>query len=147
MKPRVKTSREVIPHINPKRPVFVYRNLHKKCLSVQQDGIVRCHVDNIVLEDCEFRVSKAGQRRVRDEKKKNVHAKVKGVVVPHPSDILELEWDTVYYNPYRTDEFTEQVTKRHVTGAKFVDIEASGSILTWATEYFPMGKNNVRTKN
>jgi hypothetical protein len=147
MKPRVKTSREVIPHINPARAVFVYRNLHKKCLSVQQDGIVRCHVDNIVLEDCEFRVSKAGQRRVRDEKKKNVHAKVKGVVVSHPSDILELEWDTVYYNPYRTDEFTETATKRHVKGAKFVDIEASGSILTWATEYFPMGKNNVRTKN
>jgi len=51
-------------------------------------------------------VSKAGQRRVRDEKKKNVHAKVKGVVVSHPSDILELEWDTVYYTPYRTYEFT-----------------------------------------
>ena len=136
-KPRVKTTGEVVEHINPKRPVFVYRNLHQKCLSVQQDGIVRCHVDNIVLEDAEFRVSKAGQKRVRDEKKKNVHAKVKGVVVSHPSDILELEWDTVYYNAYRTDEFTETATKRHVKGAKFVDIEASGSILTWATEYFP----------
>ena len=135
MKPRVKTSREVVAHIDPARPVFVYRNLHKKCLSVQQDGIVRCHVDNIVLEDAEFRVSKAGQKRVRDEKKKNVHAKVKGVVVSHPSDILELEWDTVYYNPYRTDEFTEQVTKRHVKAAKFVDIEASGSILSLFTEF------------
>ena len=135
MKPRVKTSREVVAHIDPARPVFVYRNLHKKCLSVQQDGIVRCHVDNIVLEDAEFRVSKAGQKRVRDEKKKNVHAKVKGMVVKNPSDILELEWDTVYYNPYRTDEFTEQVTKRHVKAAKFVDIEASGSILSLFTEF------------
>jgi hypothetical protein len=135
MKPRVKTSREVVAHIDPARPVFVYRNLHKKCLSVQQDGIVRCHVDNIVLEDAEFRVSKAGQKRVRDEKKKNVHAKVKGVVVSHPSDILELEWDIVYYNPYRTDEFTEQATKRYVKGAKFVDIEASGSILSLFTEF------------
>jgi hypothetical protein len=86
MKPRVKTSREVVAHIDPARPVFVYRNLHKKCLSVQQDGI-------------------------------------------------ELEWDTVYYNPYRTDEFTEQATKRHVKGAKFVDIEASGSILSLFTEF------------
>lgn len=90
-KPKVKTSKEVIEHINPERPVFVYRNLHKKCLSVQQDGIVRCHVDNIVLEDAEFRVSKAGQKRVRDEKKKNVHAKVKGMVVANPSEILQLE--------------------------------------------------------
>jgi hypothetical protein len=77
MKPRVKTSREVIPHINPKRPVFVYRNLHKKCLSVQQDGIVRCHVDNIVLEDAEFRVSKAGQKRVRDEKRRTYTRKLR----------------------------------------------------------------------
>lgn len=135
MKPFCVTSKEVLDHINPAKPVYVYRNLHKKCLSVQQDGIVRCHVDNIVLEDAEFRVSKAGQKRVRETQSKNVHAKVKGVVVSHPSDILELEWDTVYYNPYRTDEFTEQVTKRHVKGAKFVDIEASGSILSLFTEF------------
>lgn len=135
MKPRVSNSREVLAHINPDRPVFVYRNLHQKCLSVQQDGIVRCHTDNIVLEDAEFRVGKAGQRKVREEQRKNVHAKIKGMLVPNPQDILSMGWDTVYYNPYRTDEFTEQVTKRHVKSAKFVDVEASGSILTFATEF------------
>lgn len=135
MKPRVSNSQEVLAHINPDRPVFVYRNLHQKCLSVQQDGIVRCHTDNIVLEDAEFRVGKAGQRKVREEQRKNVHAKIKGTLVPNPQDILSMEWDTVYYNPYRTDEFTEQVTKRHVKSAKFVDVEASGSILTFATEF------------
>ena len=49
-KPRVKTSDEVVPYINVDRPVFVYRNLNFKCLSVMQDGIVRCHVDNIVFQ-------------------------------------------------------------------------------------------------
>lgn len=135
-KPRVKTSREVIPHINPERPVFVYRNLHKKCLSVQQDGIVRCHVDNIVLEDAEFRVSKAGQKRVRDEKKKNVHAKVKGVVVENPSEILSLGWNSVYYNPYQTDEFTDTDAGRHVESALFADIDAQEGILALAPKYF-----------
>ena len=135
MKPRVSNSQEVLAHINPDRPVFVYRNLHQKCLSVQQDGIVRCHTDNIVLEDAEFRVGKAGQRKVREEQRKNVHAKIKGMLVPNPQDILSMEWDTVYYNPYKTDEFTEQATKRHVKSAKFVDVEASGSILTFATEF------------
>ena len=135
MKPRVSNSQEVLAHINPDRPVFVYRNLHQKCLSVQQDGIVRCHTDNIVLEDAEFRVGKAGQRKVREEQRKNVHAKIKGMLVPNPQDILPMGWDTVYYNPYRTDEFTEQVTKQHVKSAKFVDVEASGSILTFATEF------------
>lgn len=135
-KPKVKTSKEVIEHINPERPVFVYRNLHKKCLSVQQDGIVRCHVDNIVLEDAEFRVSKAGQKRVRDEKKKNVHAKVKGMVVANPSEILQLEWNSVYYNPYKTDEFTDTANSRHVASALFADIDAQDGILALAPKYF-----------
>lgn len=137
MKPRVKTSREVIPHINPERPVFVYRNLHKKCLSVQQDGIVRCHVDNIVLEDAEFRVGKAGQARVRKEKKKNVHARVKGYIVPRPQDILNMDWQAVHYNPYKTDEFTDQENGRHVKSAKFVDIDTEDGILSLGLEYFP----------
>ena len=135
-KPRVKTSSEVIDHINPERPVFVYRNLHKKCLSVQQDGIVRCHVDNIVLEDAEFRVSKAGQKRVRDEKKKNVHAKVKGMVVADPSEILLLGWNSVYYNPYKTDEFTDTDNGRHVESAMFADIDAEEGIIAMAPKYF-----------
>jgi len=135
MKPRVETSKEVIPHINPERPVFVYRNLHKKCLSVQQDGIVRCHVDNIVLEDAEFRVSKAGQRRVRDEKKKNVHAKVKGMVVENPNEILFLGWNEAYYNPYKTDYFTDVESGKYLHSAKFVDVDAKEGILTLFEEF------------
>ena len=135
MKPRVKTSNEVIPHINPERPVFVYRNLHKKCLSVQQDGIVRCHVDNIVLEDAEFRVSKAGQKRVRDEKKKNVHAKVKGMVVSNPSEILQLGWNKAYYNPYQTDYFTDVESGKYLHSAKFADVDAQEGILTIFEEF------------
>lgn len=135
MKPRVKTSTEVIPHINPERPVFVYRNLHKKCLSVQQDGIVRCHVDNIVLEDAEFRVSKAGQRRVRDEKKKNVHAKVKGMVVEKPSEILQLGWNKAYYNPYQTDYFMDVESGKYLHSAKFADVDAQEGILTLFEEF------------
>ena len=134
-KPRVETSCEVIPHINPERPVFVYRNLHKQCLSVQQDGIVRCHVDNIVLEDAEFRVGKAGQRKVRLEKKKNVHAKVKGMVVKSPSEILPLGWNSVYYNPYKTDYFTDTQNGRYVDSAKYADIDAKEGILALAPEF------------
>ena len=134
-KPRVKTSREVIPHINPERPVFVYRNLNKQCLSVQQDGIVRCHVDNIVLEDAEFRVGKAGQAKVRETQSKNVHAKVKGTVVEKPSEILPLHWSTAIYNPYKTDEFTDVESGRHLASAKYCDIDAKDGILTLFPEY------------
>ena len=134
-KPRVKTSAEVVAHINPARPVFVYRNLNFKCLSVMQDGIVRCHVDNIVLEDCEFRVGKKGQAKVRETGSKNVHAKVKGTLVPYPEDILEMEWDNIYYNPYTCDEFIHQATGTHVKAAKFVDIHKTQGVLSFGTEF------------
>ena len=136
-KPKAKTSAEVIPYINPARPVFVYRNLNFKCLSVMQDGIVRCHVDNIVLEDAEFRVGKAGQRRVRIEKSKNVHAKVKGMVVANPVEILQLGWQPAYYNPYKTDEFTDVESGRHLKSAKYCDIDTQEGMLTVGQVFFP----------
>ena len=139
-KPRVKTSDEVVPYINVDRPVFVYRNLNFKCLSVMQDGIVRCHVDNIVLEDCEFRVGKAGQAKVRETQSKNVHAKVKGYLVPNPQDILDMEWDILYYNPYTCDEFIHQATGTHVKAAKFVDIDTVEGILSFGTEFMSKGQ-------
>ncbi len=69
-KPRCETNRDVIQHIDPNKKVRVYRNLHRKCISVKQGGIVRCWTTNVVLKDCKFIISKAGQKRVRDEKRK-----------------------------------------------------------------------------
>jgi hypothetical protein len=37
MKPFCETSTEVLDHINPAKPVYVYRNLQRKCLSVKQE--------------------------------------------------------------------------------------------------------------
>lgn len=138
-KPRVKVSREVLEHIDPTKPVRVYRNLHKKCLSVKQGSLVRCHVDNVVLKDCKFIVSKAGQRRVRNEKKKNVHAFVEGFVVnareadhvdSSVSDAALCEgksnWQLLYYNPYECDGFESSVTGSEAKYADYVDLYADG---------------------
>ena len=105
-KPRVKTSREVLSHIDPSKKVRVYRNLHKNCFSVRQGSIVKCHVDNVVLKDCKFIVSEAGQRRVREEGRKNVHAYIEGFVIDaRDSDRTPPGWENVYYNPYQCDGF------------------------------------------
>ena len=79
-KPYCQKSIEVLEHIDPTKKVRVYRNLHKDCISVRQGGIVRCHSDNVVLKDCKFIVSEAGQKKVRKECKKNVHAFSEGFV-------------------------------------------------------------------
>ncbi len=129
MKPKVKTSREVLAHIDPSKKVRVYRNLHKKCFSVKQGNIVRCHVDNVVLEKCKFIVSKAGQKRVRDEKKKNVHAFIEGFVADvHKADthaaLSVVPWDCVYYNPYECDGFMNTSSERIAEFAELVDLDA-----------------------
>ena len=79
-KPRVEKSFQIAEHIDTTKKVRVYRNLHRDCYSVKQGGIVRCHAENVTLRGCQFIVSKAGQRRVRDEQKKNVHAFIEGYV-------------------------------------------------------------------
>jgi len=108
-KPFCETSKEVLDLccIDPTKKVRVYRNLHKKCISVKQNGIVRCHATNVVLNDCKFIVSEAGQARVRNEGKKNVHAFIEGYVKSayRVKSMSDLGWDTVYYNPYTTDHW------------------------------------------
>jgi hypothetical protein len=135
-KPRVQKSIEILDHIDPTKKVRVYRNLHKDCFSVKQDGLVRCHADNVTLFNVEFIVSKAGQRRVRDEKKKNVHAFVEGFVV----DTREADnyvdgnwsdeqiengfthWQCAYYNPYECDGFMNTTTEEVYARAFYADL-------------------------
>ena len=123
-KPRAANSKEVLAHVDGSQKVRVYRNLHRKCLSVKQNGIVQCHTDNIVLNDCKFIVSKAGQKRVRDEKRKNVHAFVEGYVVnARKTDNLLPMWDSLYYNPYKCEGFTNDVTGTVAASAEYCEID------------------------
>ncbi len=135
-KPRVKKSREILAHIDNTKRVRVYRNLHKNCFSVRQNGLVRCHANQVTLSDCKFIVSKAGQKRVRDEKRKNVHAFVEGFVVDtRQADKIvdgsltdeqimkgKTSWENVYYNPYKCEGFTTLKAGNVVGSAEFVDL-------------------------
>lgn len=79
--------------------VAVYWHFPKGCYSVQYKGLVIAHVNSICLKDVKFRVSKAGRQRVLREERKNVHAKIHGII----ADITELpEYERVNrvrYNP------------------------------------------------
>ena len=128
MKPFCATSTEVLDHIDPAKPVYVYRNLHKKCLSVRQGGIVRCHAKNVVLKDCDFIVWIAGQTKVRKEKKKNVHAFLFGYVSTSTTanELLDFGWHSVYYNPYACEhwQLENEPFDQYVDRAKWVDVHA-----------------------
>jgi len=116
----------------------VYFNLHKRCFSVQQGGKVYAHADGVMLENVRFNVSKAGQRKVRETGRKNVHARVTGYPAPniginHPASaqgedtvllstqvvnfcrdeneyFIARGWHKATYNPYKNDTFVDAVT-------------------------------------
>ncbi len=65
--------------------VEVYWNFHRKLFSIRaaegrEKGRVIAHAYHVTLWGAEFRVSAAGRERVRREKRKNVHAVVRGTL-------------------------------------------------------------------
>ena len=77
--------------IDESRRVYVYKNLHRNCYSVRQDGLIKMHTDSICLYDAQFRVGKKGRERVLKEKRKHVHAGVSGSI--------DGDWDTQRFPP------------------------------------------------
>jgi hypothetical protein len=102
----------------------------------KQDGLVRCHANHVTLRDCKFIVSKAGQKRVRDEGRKNVHAFVEGFLADtreadkivdgtkSDTEIWEGEsnWQKAYYNPYTCDTFINQYDGSPLEATRFADL-------------------------
>lgn len=87
--------------------VRVYWNLHKKVWSIQdcKSGLVCDHLDRITLEQAKFVVRKGGQKRVREEGKKNVHAFAEGWVSREQDEDHTHYWYDISYNPYKNDYF------------------------------------------
>ena len=90
--------------------VRVYWNLHKKIWSVQdcKSGLVCDHLEHITLEQAKFIVRKSGQKRVREEGKKNVHAFAVGWVSREQDKDSSPYWHRITYNPYKNDYFMMQ---------------------------------------
>lgn len=122
--------KDIYALIDPDKPVQVYRNLHKDCFSVRQAGIVRFHTKNLMLKNASFIVGLKGRERVLKERRKNVHAWVKGYVVnqsasiyePNGQTLFDFRWHSVTYNPYYMDTFYIPGEDEPVKHAKWVDL-------------------------
>ena len=101
------------------RDVDVYFNLHRKCWSVRDRATRRvvAHAAQVVLSDVTFRVSAAGNARVRREGRKNVHAFARGTVVSIDTNFTIEAAVSVTYNPYRYTTFVELESERPVHSA------------------------------
>lgn len=107
--------------------VMVYYNLHKHTFSVSYGGKVIMHADFVKLKDVEFRVRQGGKEKVRDEKRKNVHAFVIGDLVdfcefPCKSILPPDDGLIVTYNPYINDSFIIKDTEEPIYYASDVEM-------------------------
>tara|TARA_R110000822_G_scaffold269169_1_gene392410 strand:- start:456 stop:839 length:384 start_codon:yes stop_codon:yes gene_type:complete len=85
--------------------IEVYRNLHKDCFSIRKNGRVVLHVFNdesLNMSDVRFAVQPAGHAKVIRDKRKNVHAFIRGVWAGPTLDCWQA---IVSYNPYKYDFF------------------------------------------
>ena len=78
---------------------------------------------------CEFIVQPAGRAKVLREKKKNVHAFIRGYLWEdkHHDTLAKLDqkncfiWDDIHYNPYKADTFVD-FAGEPVYSASFADL-------------------------
>jgi hypothetical protein len=87
--------------------VFIYRNLHTKTWSVKFKKKVISHPKEILVKNATFFVSQKIRARVFKNKRKEVHAGVKGELIPifSKDEIPFSEMIQVTYNPYLYDSF------------------------------------------
>ena len=103
--------------------VRVYRNLNKRCLSVQhkteKGWRLLKHTQSISLKDVRFIVSQSGRERCLREKRKNVHAFVEGELV----EVVGIPTkERVTYNPYLHSQFSTWSGSKPVFNALYAYI-------------------------
>jgi len=108
--------------IDPNKKIEVYFNLHKKTWSVRQSGKVIGHTDYIQVKDPQFVVSQKGNERVRREKKKNVHAFVRGYVESR-LPVFPSKMRFVTYNPYKNSSFVVRNTNDTICSSPYAALE------------------------
>lgn len=108
--------------------VEVYRNLHNGLISIRDAKTkhVLGHATSVCLTDATFKVSQAGRERVLAEKRKNVHAVVKGRLQGNLEGFTMPLLAT--YNPYKYDSFVNAKTEEALQAASKVHVSQTGTI-------------------
>lgn len=105
--------------------IRVYKNLHKNCYSIQQKinntWKVIEYSNEIILENCSFKIYENGRQKVIKEKRKNVHAFICGEKLNLNSKQININnLVTISYNPYYSDSFYIKDSKEKIKSAKII---------------------------
>ena len=109
--------------------IKVYRNLHRKCWSIKEGNKPVMHADLLTVVNPSFVVQPGGQARVRREKKKYVHAFIKGElnrrVMPSIGNTA-VTGRRITYNPYKHDTFVWASNGQPVKNCSQVFLDHNG---------------------
>ena len=90
-------------------------------------GKVVAWEDTIVIKEPKFIVSEAGRQRVIREKRKNVHAGIRGLWMGRcPFPLKNIGGHRITYNPYRFSSFVECDSLKPVHDATLASCEPLG---------------------
>lgn len=108
----------------------VYFNSTSKVWSVRQNGKVVLHCEKMILRDCQYIVSERGRQRVIANKRKNVHAFIRGYhcYVEDVNNSPEGESFPITYNPYTMATFQKCRTGEPVLKSDFADLDVLSPI-------------------
>jgi len=121
--------------------VEIYRNLNNNKWSIRcsKSNLVLAHATQALLYDAEFVVNEKDRQKVINEKRKNVHAFVRGYLVNwigqtykdrfvghpiysnhFPSDCDLSNWSEITYNPYCAGYFFDVMTNKPTYNSEYV---------------------------
>jgi hypothetical protein len=108
--------------LDKNKKVEVYFNLHKKCWSIRQSGASVIHADFVEIKEPQFVVQQGGNARVRREKRKNVHAFVRGYITERVG-IFPKKQKLVTYNPYKHTSFVQRGSEQPICNAEYAVLD------------------------
>lgn len=114
------------------RRVFVYRNLHHNVWSIQQDGLVVAHANEVLIENARFTVGEKGRQKVIKTSRKNVHAGVRGILAHGILMASGGGVSRVSYSPYKAGHFYHAESGKPIHQAHRVHLDAYGK--AWAQD-------------
>jgi hypothetical protein len=92
--------------------VDIYRNLHTNngySIRCSKSGLVLSHCSTVRIKNAKFHVSESGRLKTVEQKRKRVHAYVRGELVAYNEEIPKT-FVKVLYNPYHTSLFMNSKT-------------------------------------
>ena len=112
--------------------VLIAFHLHKRCFSIRLASTRKVigYADKVVVRDVGFLVSSSGRLRVLRERKKNVHAVVRGRYEQQEQILTPQQWREAYYNPYQVEGFVDRETREPIQFADMAMCE-NGKVYYW----------------